>query len=171
MKNPTFLKSRQVGLILVITSMFVAQAQPSMGVSVKLKTESIKDSLQNLAESWLAAVRSRDFKQVAQFYDHSADFAHYEDGKSESWESMSRSINGFFSAMQTIDLRWQGKPVVILLGTNVAIVRGVHAFSGVDMKGQAVPGHRGLWTGVVERRSSGWVIVHSHSSDERPPKP
>jgi len=126
-----------------------------------------RDSVQVVTHvvEMLAAIRARDADRAVSYYDSSGVFVHYENGREVPWKVLEPQMRQFLASAARIDLVWVGTPLVVPLGPDASLVRGVHAFEGVLQDGRTLPRHTGVWTGVFRRADGAWKLIHSHSSE------
>ena len=125
-------------------------------------------SLERLAEEMLAALRAKDTERVLAFYGGGPDFVHVDNGRPVTWSQLETGIRQFLSTVRVNDLRWEGRPRVLMLNETTAVIHGWHQASGIAADGTPLKTHTGYWSGVVRKSGAGWRIVHSHSSDSAP---
>lgn len=125
-------------------------------------------SLEGLAEEILAALRSKDTERVLAYYEGGPDFVHVDNGRPVTWSQLEASMRQFLSTVRVNDLRWEGRPRVLMLNETTAVIHGWHKASGIAADGTPLKSHSGYWSGTFRKSAAGWRIVHSHSSDSDP---
>jgi SnoaL-like domain len=141
--------------ILVVMPCRTAQAQ----------AQSLADSLRGFALHMAAMLRNRDLAGTLGLYGDTANFVHIEHGEVITWIEMSAMVRKYFATARSNPVRVIGEPGVTIADADNAVVYVTHRLdSPVDSLA-----HGGTWTGVLHRFPQGWRVIHSHSSDRRPP--
>jgi hypothetical protein len=123
----------------------------------------LADSLQQFAQRVERAMQRANADSILALYGRPAEFVNIEEGEAESFERMAADIREFTRNVSASPVRWVGRPVIVILSVDAAILYGTHRFEGAA----GIPAHTGIWTGVLQRINGQWRIVHSHSSDMR----
>lgn len=127
-------------------------------------TGPLADSLRTYVKAMVVLLRDRNVDAAIKLYGDTAHFVHVENGVMIPWTQLAHMMRTYLRAASSNPLRLIGEPGVTVLDRNTAVVFATHHFDDTP----EAPAHNGVWTGVLRRGPSGWLVVHSHSSDERP---
>ena len=151
-----------LGVVLTaIMAVAAPQACQARQAEVPGATGPVADSIRSFAFRMVGLLRARDTEGVLALYGDRSTFVHVEDGVARTWPELERGIRQYFARVTENPISVVGKPGVVLLGPDAAVLYVVHRLE--DRPG--APGHEGIWTGVLRREGGDWRIVHSHSSD------
>lgn len=147
-------------LLLVLAGPLSAQSDAPAGA-----TGPLADTLRAFAFRMAEGLRRMDAPGVLALYGNPEQFVHIEDGQAIPWPRLSSMIREYFSTATSNPVEIVGRPGVVLLDRNHAVLYVHHRIGSEGNR----PGHEGMWTGVLRREPAGWKIVHSHSSDRTAP--
>jgi hypothetical protein len=134
-------------------------------ISLKAAHEAaLADSLRGHANMMFERARALDIEGTLALYGRPDEFVHVDGGRLVDWPTLEAAIRATFARLTNNSISWLGPPRVIVLNRDAAVIVGVHRFAG----GAGQAAHDGVWTGVLERTTAGWRIVHSHSTDAPP---
>ena len=138
-----------------------AQQQPPSNVSVN---SALADSLRTYVKTMVALLRDRNVDAAIKLYGDTTHFVHVENGVMIPWTQLAQMMRTYLPAAKSNPLRLIGEPGVTVIDRNTAVVYAAHHFDDTAES----PAHDGVWTGVLRRGPSGWLVVHSHSSERKP---
>lgn len=78
-------------------------------------------------------------------------------------DSLMAAVHAFPQMFRSMDLKWDGKPTITVLGPDAAVATGKFVQNVVDTSGAAFT-INGIWTGVLQRSNGKWTIVQAHES-------
>ena len=138
-----------------------AQQPPSPTLGT---TGPLADSLRTYVKSMVSLLRERNVDAAIKLYGDTTHFVHVENGVMIPWTQLAQMMRTYLRAASSNPLRLIGEPGVTVIDRNTAVVFAAHHFDDTP----EAPAHDGVWTGVLRRGPSGWLVVHSHSSDRKP---
>lgn len=128
---------------------------------VKTEQEAVHEAL----KAWISCVETKDMTRLPSTVGHDADLVWVGPADSEwlaGWEALEGAMLAQNAALDTIRITVSEETIHLLPGERFAWATNRWVFHGT-LGGQAIEMPlRCTW--VLEKRASGWVIVHFHKS-------
>ena len=152
-------------ILLLMLALVPATGRPGQQVSEQQRQE-ITVALQEVVLGMLSSLRQRNAAAALDMYGRHQEFVHIDNGNIVRWQQLESQMRDYLQNAQSNEIYWTGRPNVLVLNEDAAIVYGRHTMRSSDTSQDA---HEGEWSGVFQRIDGKWRIVHSHSSDAPPP--
>ena len=142
----------------------VARGQQGSQAETIGATGPLADSLRVYVKEMVVLLRERNVDAAIRLYGDTTRYVHVENGVMIPWRQLAYMMRTYLRTAKSNPLRLIGEPGVTVIDRNTAVVYAAHHFDATP----EAPAHDGVWTGVLRRGPTGWLVVHSHSSDRRP---
>jgi len=138
------------------------------GCTKRVDIEAEKARIQLVFDQWAQAMRTEDIESISNIYCHDDDIVTFSKGSiyCDGWEQWKELLQSWFDSIDNYDISISRQVIKVHASGKVAWIsfyfdeHFVARDVSFNIKG-------GRFTGILEKRSGKWVIVHSHTSIPR----